>query len=38
MKKIKDFFTVLFLIASLPFEISNGKKRRVKKQIKSYFF
>jgi hypothetical protein len=38
LKKIKEFFKVLFLIAFLPFELSKGKKRRVKKQIKSYFF
>jgi hypothetical protein len=37
MKKIKEFFKVLFLIVSLPFEITKGKKRRIKKQIKSYF-
>lgn len=37
VKKIKDFFVVIFLIITLPFELSKGKKRRVKKQIKSYF-
>ncbi len=38
MEKIKEFITVLFLIVSLPFELTKGKKRKVKKQIRSYFF
>lgn len=36
-KKIIDFFRILFLIATLPFELTKGKKKRIKKQIKSYF-
>jgi len=37
LKRIKDFFRLLFLIVTLPFELFRGKKKRVKKQIRSYF-
>lgn len=38
MSKIKGFFKILLLILLLPLELSNGKKRKVKKQIRNYFF
>ncbi len=30
-------FTILFLVVTLPFELSKGQRSRVKKRIKNYF-
>lgn len=34
MEKLKSPFILIYLILILPFEITKGKKRRVKKRIK----
>jgi hypothetical protein len=34
MKSLKNSFSILFLILTLPFELSKGKKRKAKKKIK----
>ncbi len=35
MKKLVLPFKLIFLIVTLPFELTKGKKRKVKKRIKS---
>ena len=36
MKKLAVPFILLFLILKLPFEISKGKKKKTRNQIKKY--